>query len=194
MFPKSHYAKSGNIHIAYQVVGEGPIDLVLIHGWISHLEHQWEDPVQARFLNRLASFSRLIIFDKRGTGLSDRVAESALPTLEQRMDDIRTVMDAAGSTRAAMFGLSEGGPLSALFAATYPDRTTALIMFGGYAKWIRAADYPWAPTREEHEAAFKAFEDHWGTPIGLKVLAPSVANDERVRQWWAQHQRLSASP
>src|SRR5262245_65870506 len=120
MFPKSHYAKSGNIHIAYQVVGEGPIDLVLIHGWISHLEHQWEDPSLARFLERLASFSRLITFDKRGTGLSDRVAESALPTLEQRMDDVRAVMEAAGCSRAALFGISEGGPMSALFAATYP--------------------------------------------------------------------------
>jgi pimeloyl-ACP methyl ester carboxylesterase len=110
-----------------------------------HLEYQWEDPALARFLNRLASFSRLIVFDKRGTGLSDRVAESALPTLEQRMDDIRAVMDAAGSSRAVIFGISEGGPLSTLFAATYPARTTALIMFGAYAKWIRADDYPWAP-------------------------------------------------
>ena len=194
MAPTTHYAKSGDVHIAYQVVGEGPIDLVLIHGFISHLEIQWEDPALARFLNRLASFSRLIVFDKRGTGLSDRVAESALPTLEQRMDDIRAVMDAVGSNRAAMFGLSEGGPLSTLFAATYPARTAALIMFGAYAKWIRSEDYPWAPTREQHEAAFKAYEEHWGTTIGLKILAPSAANDERMRQWYARHQRLSASP
>ena len=194
MVPATHYAKSGDVHIAYQVVGEGPVDLVLIHGWISHLEYQWEDPALARFLNRLASFSRLIVFDKRGTGLSDRVAESALPTLEQRMDDIRAVMDAAGSHRAVIFGISEGGSLSTLFAATYPARTAALIMYGAYAKWIRADDYPWAPTREEHEAAFKAFERHWGTPIGLKKLAPSAANDEGVRQWWAHHMRVSASP
>jgi Predicted hydrolases or acyltransferases (alpha/beta hydrolase superfamily) len=144
MVPTTHYAKSGDVHIAYQVVGEGPVDLVLIHGWISHLEYQWEDPALAPFLDRL------IVFDKRGTGLSDRVAESALPTLEQRMDDIRAVMDAAGSSRAVIFGISEGGPLSTLFAATYPARTAALIMFGAYAKWIRADDYPWAPTREEH--------------------------------------------
>jgi class 3 adenylate cyclase/pimeloyl-ACP methyl ester carboxylesterase len=167
---------------------------VLIHGWISHLEYQWEDPAVARFLNRLASFSRLIVFDKRGTGLSDRVAESALPTLEQRMDDIRAVMDAVGSPRAVIFGISEGGPLSALFAATYPARTAALIMYGAYAKWIRADDYPWGPTREEHEAAFIAYERHWGTPIGLKKLAPSGADDERVRQWWAHYMRVSASP
>jgi class 3 adenylate cyclase/pimeloyl-ACP methyl ester carboxylesterase len=194
MVPTTHYAKSGDVHIAYQVVGEGPVDLVLIHGWISHLEYQWEDPASARFLNRLASFSRLIVFDKRGTGLSDRVAESALPTLEQRMDDIRAVMDAAGSHRAVIFGISEGGSLSTLFAATYPARTAALIMYGAYAKWIRAEDYPWAPTREEHEAAFIAYERHWGTPIGLKILAPGAANDERVRQWWAHYMRVSASP
>jgi pimeloyl-ACP methyl ester carboxylesterase len=145
MVPATRYAKSGDVHIACQVVGEGPVDLVLIHGWISHLDYQWEDPALARFLNRLASFSRLIIFDKRGTGLSDRVAESALPTLEQRMDDIRAVMDAAGSHRAVIFGISEGGPLSALFAATYPARTAALIMYGAYAKWICADDYPWPP-------------------------------------------------
>ena len=136
MVPTTHYAKSGDVHIAYQVVGEGPVDLVLVPGWISHLEYQWEDPALARFLNRLASFSRLIVFDKRGTGLSDRVAGSALPTLEQRMDDIRAVMDAAGSSRAVIFGISEGGPLATLFAATYPARTAALIMFGAYAKWI----------------------------------------------------------
>jgi len=194
MAPTTHYAKSGDVHIAYHVVGEGPIDLVIIHGFISHLENQWENPALARFLDRLASFSRLIVFDKRGTGLSDRVAESALPTLEQRMDDIRAVMDATGSSRAAMFGLSEGGPLSTLFAATYPARTAALIMFGAYAKWIRSEDYPWAPTREQHEAALEAYEKHWGTPIGLKILAPSVANDERMRQWYARHQRVSASP
>jgi class 3 adenylate cyclase/pimeloyl-ACP methyl ester carboxylesterase len=194
MVPATHYAKSGDVHIAYQVVGDGPIDLVLVHGWISHLEYQWEDPALARFLNRLASFSRLIVFDKRGTGLSDRVAESALPTLEQRMDDIRAVMDAAGSHRAVIFGISEGGPLSTLFAATYPGRTAALIMYGAYAKWIRTDDYPWAPTREEHEAAFIAFERHWGTAIGLKTLAPSAANDERMRQWWAHFMRVSASP
>jgi class 3 adenylate cyclase/alpha-beta hydrolase superfamily lysophospholipase len=194
MVPTTHYAKSGDVHIAYQVVGEGSVDLVLIHGWISHLEYQWEDPALARFLNRLASFSRLIVFDKRGTGLSDRVPESALPTLEQRMDDIRAVMDAVGSRRAAIFGVSEGGPLSTLFAATYPTRAAALIMYGAYAKWIRADDYPWAPTREEHEAALEAYEKHWGTPIGLKTLAPTVANDERVRQWFAHSLRVSASP
>jgi class 3 adenylate cyclase/alpha-beta hydrolase superfamily lysophospholipase len=194
MRAETRYAKSGDVHVAYQVVGEGPLDLILVHGWISHLEHQWEDPALARFLDRLAAFSRLIVFDKRGTGLSDRVADNALPTLEQRMDDVRAVMDAAGSTRAALFGVSEGGPMAALFAATYPMRTAALIVYGSYAKWIRDAEYPWAPTRADHEAAFKAYEEHWGTPIGLKILAPSVASDERWRQWWGRYLRLSASP
>ena len=194
MRPETRYAKSGDVHIAYQVVGEGAIDLILVHGWISHLEHQWEDPSLARFLERLASFSRLILFDKRGTGLSDRVADDALPTLEQRMDDVRAVMDAVGSTRAALFGISEGGPMCMLFAATYPERTSALLMYGTYAKWIRDPEYPWAPTRAQHEAAFEAYEKRWGTPVGLKVFAPSVANDEQWRQWWARHQRLAASP
>jgi len=120
MRARTRYAKSGDVHIAYQVVGEGAVDLILVPGWISHLEHQWEDPSLARFLDRLATFSRLIVFDKRGTGLSDRVPDNALPTLEQRMDDVRAVMDAANSARAALFGISEGGPMSALFAATYP--------------------------------------------------------------------------
>ena len=191
---EARYAKSGKVHIAYQVIGEGPLDLVLVPGWVSHLEHLWDDPLQARFLERLASFSRLILFDKRGTGLSDRVPEDALPTLEVRMDDVRAVMDAVGSARAALVGISEGGPMCALFAATYPERTTALAMYGGYARWIRDTDYPWAPTRAEHEAAFDAYEKGWGTPIGLKLIAPSVAKEERYRRWWGDYLRTGASP
>jgi pimeloyl-ACP methyl ester carboxylesterase len=194
MRPETKYARSGEVHIAYQVVGDGPLELVLVPGWISHIEHQWEDPAHARFLERLASFSRLITFDKRGTGLSDRVAESALPTLEQRMDDVRAVMDAVGCSRAALVGVSEGGPMSALFAATYPERTVALVMYGTYAKRIRDADYPWAPSREEHAAVLASYQQNWGTPVRLEVFAPSVAEDERWRQWWARHQRLAASP
>ncbi|MFQ5810829.1 MAG: adenylate/guanylate cyclase domain-containing protein, partial [Armatimonadota bacterium] len=194
MQPETRYAKSGDVNIAYQVVGDGPLDLVLVHGWVSHLEHQWEHPSLARFLHRLASFSRLILFDKRGTGLSDRVSVTELPTLEQRMDDVRAVMDAAGSQRAALVGISEGGPMCALFAATYPERTSALVMYGTYAKWIRDPQYPWARTREEHEQAFEVYERRWGTPIGLHVFAPSVADDEGFRQWWARNLRLAASP
>src|SRR5713101_9299930 len=128
--PKTEYTRSSNLHIAYQVVGQGPLDLVYVPGWISHVELAWEEPTLATFLRRLASFSRLITFDKRGTGLSDRVPNDQLPTLEERMDDVRAVMDAVGSERAAVFGFSEGSNLSALFAATYPERTTALVMFG----------------------------------------------------------------
>src|SRR5437867_3496302 len=132
--PETRYAKSGDVHIAYQVVGEGPIDLVFVPGFISHLELAWEDPGIAHTYRRLAAFSRLILFDKRGTGLSDR--RVGLPTLEERMDDVRAVMDAAGSERAALLGISEGGPMCSLFAATYPEKTIALVMIGTYAKRI----------------------------------------------------------
>lgn len=188
------YAKSGNVHIAYQVLGDGPLDLVVVPGWISHIEHLWDDPKYASFLRRLAAFSRLIVFDKRGTGLSDRVAPTELPTLEQRMDDVRAVMDAANSKKAALLGVSEGGPMCALFAATYPERTSALIMYGSYARWVREPDYPWAPTREDHERAFEAYEQGWGTAIGLRFFAPSVAKDEIFRERWAHFLRVAASP
>jgi pimeloyl-ACP methyl ester carboxylesterase len=138
--PATRYAKSGDVHIAYQVVGDGANDLVLVPGWVSHVEYAWEDPSFSDFLKRLASFSRLILLDRRGTGLSDRVAE--LPTLEERMDDVRAVMDAAGSERAAVFGVSEGGPMCMTFAATYPERTSALVLYGTFAKLARAPDYP----------------------------------------------------
>src|SRR4026208_541341 len=141
MLPRTRYAKSGTINVAYQVSGTGPPDLVLVPGWVSNVECFWEEPAFARFLTRLASFSRLILFDKRGTGLSDRVAD--LPGLEERMDDVRAVMDAAGSECAALFGYSEGGPMCALFAATYPRRTSALIMAGSYARRLSAPDSPW---------------------------------------------------
>jgi pimeloyl-ACP methyl ester carboxylesterase len=134
MTSETRYAKSGDVHIAYQVVGDGPIDIVFVPGWITHLELAWEDPLEAAFLRRLASFSRLIVFDKRGTGLSDRVPVNELPILEERMDDVRAVMDAAGSERAALLGVSEGGPLSSLFAATYPERTAALVLYGAFAR------------------------------------------------------------
>src|SRR5437773_3103815 len=138
--PTTKYAKSGDVHIAYQVVGEGPHDLVLVPGWVSHVEYAWEEPSYARFLTRLASFSRLIMLDRRGTGLSDRVAD--LPSLEQRMDDVRAVMDAAGSERATLFGISEGGPMCLLFAATYPQRTSGLSHYGSLARRIAATPLP----------------------------------------------------
>src|SRR5690349_21285451 len=152
---ETKYAKSGDVSIAYQVVepanGTAGIDLVFVMGWVSHLDYFWEEPGFARFLRRLASFSRLILFDKRGTGLSDRVALGALPALEQRMDDVRAVMDAAGSRRAALLGVSEGAALCVLFAATYPARTAALVTLGGYARRLWAPDYPWGTPREERQ-------------------------------------------
>ena len=136
------YARSGDLNIAYQVVGDGPSDLVYVPGWVSNVEAMWEEPAMARFLGRLASFSRLILFDKRGTGLSDRVPNDRLPTLEERMDDVRAVLDGAGSERTALFGHSEGGNMCLLFAATYPERTRALITLSVFAKRIRSDDYP----------------------------------------------------
>src|ERR687886_499553 len=150
--PETRYAKSGDLHVAYQVVGGGPFDLLHTPGFVPNVEAMWDEPLLARFLRRLASFSRLILFDKRGTGLSDRVPVDRLPTLEERMDDVRAVMDAVGSERAALLGHSEGGNMSVLFAATYPERTIALIVFAIFAKRIRSDDYPWAPTPESREA------------------------------------------
>ncbi|MGV3516910.1 alpha/beta fold hydrolase [Luteitalea sp.] len=190
--PTTQYTLSGDTSIAYQVVGDGPIDLVFVMGWVSHLDYFWEEPSFARFLTRLASFSRLILFDKRGTGLSDRVAE--LPSLEQRMDDVRAVMDAVGSTRAALLGVSEGGPMCSLFAATYPDKTLGLVMIGSYARRLHAPDYPWAPTREQRDAFLDEIRRHWGTPIGIDDRAPSRKDDPAFRAWWATYLRMGASP
>jgi DNA-binding winged helix-turn-helix (wHTH) protein/pimeloyl-ACP methyl ester carboxylesterase len=193
--PKTHYAVStGDVNIAYQVVGDGPLDLVFVMGWVSHLEYFWKEPSFARFLMRLASFSRLILFDKRGTGLSDRVPLSELPTLEQRMTDVLAVMNAVGSKRAAFLGISEGGPMCSLFAATYPERTIALTMIGTYAKRIWSEDYPWAPTREQREQFLERIKSEWGGPVGLEERAPSAAHDSKFREWWAEYLRMGASP
>ncbi|HJR58878.1 MAG TPA: alpha/beta fold hydrolase [Vicinamibacterales bacterium] len=192
--PAVRYARSGEVNIAYQVVGSGPIDLVFVMGWVSHLEYFWNEPSFARFLSRLASMSRLILFDKRGTGLSDAVAVHELPTLEQRMDDVRAVMDAAGSEQAVLLGVSEGGPMCALFAATYPEKTEALIMIGSYARRLRDLDYPWGPTRAERDAFCRRLLDEWGGPVGVEERAPSLAKDPAFRQWWASYLRMGASP
>jgi pimeloyl-ACP methyl ester carboxylesterase/DNA-binding winged helix-turn-helix (wHTH) protein len=192
--PETMYARSGDVNIAYQVIGDAPLDLVFVMGWVSHLEYFWREPSFARFLLRLASFSRLILFDKRGTGLSDRVPINQLPTLEQRMDDVRAVMDAVGSERAALCGVSEGGPMCSLFAATYPEKTLALVMIGTYAKRIRDAEYPWGPTLEEREQFFEVMRKQWGGPVGIDERAPSVAGDPQFRDWWATYLRMGASP
>lgn len=192
--PETMYARSGDVNIAYQVIGDAPLDLVFVMGWVSHLEYFWQEPSFAGFLQRLASFSRLILFDKRGTGLSDRVPINQLPTLEQRMDDVRAVMNAVGSERAALCGVSEGGPMCSLFAATYPEKTLALVMIGTYAKRIRDAEYPWGPTAEQREHFFDVMREQWGGPVGIEERAPSVAHDPKFRDWWATYLRMGASP
>jgi pimeloyl-ACP methyl ester carboxylesterase/class 3 adenylate cyclase len=192
MLPQTRYARSGDVNIAYQVIGDGPLDLVLVPGWVSNIDTFWEEPTLARLLTRLASFSRLILFDKRGTGLSDRVTD--MPSLEVRMDDVRAVMDAVGSQRAALFGYSEGGAMCVLFAATYPDRASALIMAGSFARRTAAPDYPWGPTAEQQLVFIDQNERDWGGPVGIDARAPSLAHDDRYRQWWARWLRSSASP
>lgn len=192
--PKTQYALSGDVNIAYQVVGNGDLDIIFVMGWVSHLEYFWEEPHFAAFLNRLATFSRLILFDKRGTGLSDRVPVSELPTLEQRMDDVRAVMDAVNSKRAVLIGVSEGGPMCSLFAATYPEKTTALVMIGTYAKRIWEEDYPWGVSQEERERFFELIQRDWGKAVGVEERAPSLAHDENFRNWWATYLRMGASP
>ncbi len=189
-----NYARSGDVNIAYQVTGDGPRDLVYVPGWVSNIDVMWEDPGLARFLRRLASFARLITFDKRGTGLSDSVSVDELPTLEVRMDDLRAVMDAAGSEKATLFGHSEGGNMCILFAATHPGRTDGLILTGSYAKRLRTPDYPWAPTLEERLAQIEDTERTWGDPDLIDYYAPSRAADPAFRVWMQRYFRLSASP
>ena len=193
--PPTQYAKSGDASIAYQVVGEGEIDLVLVLGFATHLELQWESPPFARFFERISSFSRLIIFDKRGTGLSDPVTEA--PTLEQRIDDVRAVMDAARSERAALFGISEGGPMSVLFAATHPDRVSALVLHGAMGRTTEAPDYPWAsPAEALRESAAEFIAPYWGQDAtGMVALfAPSFADDPGAVEFTARMERSAASP
>lgn len=187
-----HYAKSGDIRIAYQVIGEGPLDLVYVPGWVSHLDYGWESPELARFYEGLASFARVILFDKRGTGLSDRAF--GLPSTEQRMRDIQAVMDAANSKRAAILAMSEGGGLAMAFAAMYPHRVSALTLYGVFAKREWAPDYPWAPTAMEREDFYDEIQNGWGGPIGIENIAPQYANDPVFCKWWASYQRRSASP
>jgi pimeloyl-ACP methyl ester carboxylesterase/DNA-binding NarL/FixJ family response regulator len=188
----TRYAKSDGLNIAYKVVGHGEIDLVFVMGWVSNIDLFWSEPHFARFLDRLASFSRLIVFDKRGTGLSDRPV--ALPTLEERMDDVRAVMDAAGSEQAALFGISEGGPMCALFAATYPERTRAIVIDGGYARRINDRDYPWGRSEAEWQRFAAHMEAHWGDDVLLDVRAPSLRHDPEFREWWSTYLQMSASP
>src|SRR5215218_9909522 len=197
MAPETRYAKNGDVSIAYQVVGEGPLDLVLVHGWVQSFDAGWEIEPLRRFYDRLASFSRLILFDKRGTGLSDRVPVDDLPTLETRMDDVRAVMDVVGAERAALFGHSEGGAMSALFAATYPERTQALVMSGAAARTRWAPDYPYGATDEAIAELESAILEHWGIDVVrmlIAELAPSIADDEELVQAHTRAALRAASP
>jgi pimeloyl-ACP methyl ester carboxylesterase len=194
--PEVRYARSGNVNIAYSVVGDGPFDVVFVSGWIlSNLDVAWQGPAAEFFLN-LASFSRLILLDKRGTGLSDRT--TGVPDLETRMDDIRAVMDAAGSKRAAVVGVSEGGPMTLLFAATHPERIAAAVVYGTLASFTKADDYPWGHTREELLERLRLRTPRLGTvpwmDDALAALAPTKANDEAVKRYWRRWIQTSGSP
>jgi class 3 adenylate cyclase len=189
VLPQTRYARSGDVHIAYQVVGDAPIDLVYVPTWISQVEHYWEEPIVARYFSRLASFTRLIMFDRRGSGLSDPVVGA--PTLEEQIDDVVAVLDAAGSERAAVYAQLEGGAMAAMFAATHPDRTGALILYEAMPRMSWAPDYDWALKPEERVAHLAP---NWGDGSRLEALAPQSAANPRLRQWFAKLERLSASP
>jgi class 3 adenylate cyclase len=190
--PRTRYAKSGDLNIAYQVFGEGQIDLVFVSGFISHVELAWEIPALARFFERLGRFARVINFDKRGQGMSDPVG--GVPTLEERMDDVRAVMDAAGVERAAFFTVSEGGPMTLLFTATYPERVSALVLYGTLLKATYSEDFPFAPSQELWDMFIEAVESEWGSGISLTMIAPSYALDEDFAAQWGRYERLSSSP
>ena len=188
--PEARYARSGDVNIAYTVTGDGPFDVIFVPGFVSNVELDWADPLRAAFLGRLASFSRLIMLDKRGTGLSDRVA--GVPDIEARMDDIRAVMDAAGSERAAQFGLADGGSLAILFAATYPERVGALVLYATLPRYVKSPDFPWAPSREEAEREIAELERRWGThELASELLR---GEDGAAAESLAILMRQSASP
>jgi class 3 adenylate cyclase len=187
MQPETRYARSGDLHIAYQVFGAGSVDLVIVPGFISNVEETWDNPSAARWLDRLSRFARVIAFDKRGTGLSDRV--EAVPSLDERMDDARAVMDAAHSERAVLLGISEGGSLATLFAASHPDRCTSLILYGAFAKFSG-----WYPTEEKLAGFYRYVEEKWGTGESVWKYAPSLADDAGFKKIWARHERVGATP
>ncbi len=190
--PRTRYARSGDAHIAYQVFGEGELDLVVVPGFVSNIEHYWQVPGIAPLLERLASYARTVIFDKRGTGLSDPVAE--VPPLEQRMDDMRAVMDAAEIERAALYGISEGGPATLLFTATYPERVAALVLYGSTPRFSAADDFPWGASEADCESIYEEVDRDWGDGALLDRFAPSLAAEPVMRELWGRFQRAGASP
>ena len=202
--PETRYATTADgVHVAYQALGDGPVDVLFVLGWVTHIEKMWTEQRFARFFTRLASFARVMVFDKRGVGLSDRVSEDRLPSLEVRMDDARAVMDAADSERAVVVGVSEGGPMAMLFAATYPERTIALVVFGTSACWNNAPDYPYSVPNEDVDPEVVAFRERrerlWGTKelareFLAESFAPDLADDEPTQAWLADYMRNAASP
>jgi class 3 adenylate cyclase len=186
---------NGDFSLAYQVFGDGELELMLITGWVLPMELVWDDPAYVRFLERLASFSRVLLWDKRGTGLSDRLAPGELPTVEERMADLTAVLDAAGFRRPAILGLSEGAILGCLFAATHPERVRSLALYGGWARTLAAPDYPWGDSTDFHQRLIRRMREHWGDagPL-LRYWAPELQDDEPLRAWWSRALRLGASP
>jgi pimeloyl-ACP methyl ester carboxylesterase/class 3 adenylate cyclase len=184
---RTRYAKNGDINVAYQVFGEGDVDLVFVPGFISHIENYWDEPRLAQWLRRLGSFCRVIMFDKQGTGLSDR--SSKLPNMDERMDDVSAVMDAVGIEQAALFGISEGGSLATLFAASHPERSQALILYGAFAQFTS-----WFPTQEALEGLFQYIGSAWGSGESLPMFAPTMKDDLALKEWWGKFERLGASP
>jgi pimeloyl-ACP methyl ester carboxylesterase len=185
--PVTRYAKSGDVHVAYQEFGDGPVNIVFVPGFISHIDNYWSHPNVVRWLERLGSFARVVMFDKRGTGLSDHVGE--LPGMDERMDDVRAVMDAVGMERAALFGVSEGGSLAAMFAAHHPTRCDALIVYGAFAQFTS-----WFPTQEALEGLISYIDTDWGTGNSLPWFAPTSEGDVAFQEWWGRFERLGANP
>jgi class 3 adenylate cyclase/pimeloyl-ACP methyl ester carboxylesterase len=192
--PETHYARSGDVHIAYQVLGDGPLDLVYVPEFWNSIEAQWEEPGFERYLRRLASFSRLICFDQRGSGMSDPVAIAEISTLEGWIDDVRAVMEDAGSARAALLGSGGGGMMSCVFAATHPEQTYALVLVNSFSRLTRDEDHPWGTSPEHEDRVIWEMHHGWGRGVLLELLGPSVVGDPNFRQWWAHYQRLGCSP
>jgi len=184
---RTRYAKNGDVSVAYQVFGEGDVDLIMVPGFISHIENYWDEPRLAQWLRKLGSFSRVILFDKQGTGLSDR--SSKAPVMDERMDDVRAVMDAVGIEKAALFGISEGGSLATLFAASHPQRSQALILYGAFAQFRS-----WFPTQEALEGLFQYIDTAWGSGESLPMFAPNMVDDLALKEWWGKFERLGGSP
>ena len=193
--PKVKYARTADgAHIAYQTWGSGPVDILISSGLWWHIEFQWTEPTVAHYLEALGRIGRVIAFDKRGTGLSDRVPVDRLPTLEERTDDLAAVLDAVGADKAVVIGQNHGAPMAILFVATYPERTHSLILSGAFARFVRAPDYPWGFPEDLAQRTLARMEEHWDEPNTLAQVAPSRVNDSHARDWWATMQRMAVSP